>query len=153
LCDSSCRRLYCLSLALTARPLPDPASFKVELYPGFAGHGFVEGMALRFCTAVFWKLRQRPVIENGFRSVAAKCGQDGAELVNLLLPLTVFFRQYAKAASDSLPGEGFVVVDNLIDVLCRLWRAALSCAEAAPDLLNQVRRFREASINELEMYG
>jgi hypothetical protein len=93
-------------------------------------------------------------VENALRSIAVKCGPGGSDtqLVNLLLPLTAFYRLHCEAASTSL-GDGYALVDNLLDVLCTLWWCALSTDDATADLWEQLKRFRLSCVEELELYA
>jgi hypothetical protein len=94
-------------------------------------------------------------VENALRSIVSKCKEDSSQLYDLLLPLCVYFRQRAKVASSSIPGEGYVVVDNLLDVLCKLWRVAISLEDATSqsEAWDHCQKFRLICIDELEMYA
>lgn len=85
-----------------------------------------------------------------------KCGPDGDdnELVGMLLPLTAFFQQRAGAAAASL-GDHYEMADNLLDVLCEMWRLAMSipAATSSTALWEQVGKFRVACVDDLEMYA
>lgn len=148
--------LNCWTHGAFPRVDADPNAFKdVHLYRGFAAYGFVEGKA---CSVWFFSFSDElPVVENAFRTIVRKCHQDVSQLYAQLLPLSVFFVQRAKEASASIPGDNFEVVDNLVDVLCNLWQAAVSVEDRRTLLSSEAwdhcSKFRQFCIDDLEMYA
>lgn len=109
----------------------DPVQNRVVMYPGFRANGFVE------------------ICENSLRALLEKPELSEHRLLLYLVPLSIFYKRKAAQMSYELEDKSGDV-ENLLDVIATLWKAALAlCSneDERQDLKESVQLFKHDMSN------